>query len=505
MKQLIVLSLILFSFSFGQNYRYSGYLYQSSPEASLFLSNPSYISPAQAYGVTGMFANPAALGFSADYGLAFSVGTPANPKINCRFRILDSTDRQSELKIPFQLGFKEAGGINFLGISKKLGPVGLGFGYMQKSATGIGFDYNVQDDTFIINYTFKDTVEASYAGRDTSIPVTWQLSAPLAVNSRGQGEFSLAKQPLFFGIGSATGPLGYGIGVKLQKYSGNLDGSMFLAGGAQVIGFGTPDLPFKGRIDAVGILPYDTFVVASGNGEFNANRTSLVAGGLVRTGIFKLGITLEKSMATELDGDFNIFTGIVDQISDSIITDTNIVNFIFPDSVYGRKVMRLIPQSLDYDTSGFQGPVTLPGYTQVDLGISVFVLDLYLGATIPQKQEINNLKAGLLLNIPLLIVSLRTGLLASLDYYYTNDSKIIPLRAPVYLGLGGSVRTKINFLPIIPDAQIDFGVKSNAVPLFSKAIFDLLNEDNDFDMITDFESPSFLSLLSFNLGLSLKL
>lgn len=504
-KTIVLFVLIVVCISSGQTYRYSGYLHQSSPEAGLFFSNPGGISPAQAYGVSGMFANPAALGFSSDYGISFCFGTPANPKISCKVRVLDSTERQNTFKIPFQLGFKEAGGINFVSISKKLGPVGIGFGYMQKSATGVGFDFDVDKDTYEITYSFKDTIEASYAGGDTAIPVTWNLTAPLVVNSEGQGHLTLAKQPLFLGIGHTSKPFGIGAGIKLQKYSGNLDGNLFFAGGAAVNGIGIPDAPYRGSINVSGYLPYDTFLLASGIGEFNVNRLSVIVGGLIRTGIFKLGLTLEKAMSVQLDGAFDIYSSIVRSFSDSMITDTDFVHFTLPDSIYGRKVMRFVHQMRDNDTSGFQGPVTLPGYTQLDLGMSLAIFDFYAGLTIPAKKEINSIKAGMLLNIPLPFVSLRAGCLANLDYLFTADEKFIPLRLPVYIGLGGSITTKINFLPIIPDARIDFGIKSNAVPMFSKLIFDQVNTTGDLDMISDFESPTFMSLLSFNLGLSLNL
>jgi hypothetical protein len=506
-KKLIGFSivLVLVSISLAQNYRYAGYLHQSAPEASLFFSNPSYISPAQAYGVTGMFANPAALGFSDDYSVAMLAGTPAHPKIKCNFKVLDSTERQSELKIPLQLGFKEAGGLNFFGFSKKLGPVGVGIGYMQKSGTGIGFDYSAESDTFSITYSFKDTVEASYAGGDTFIPVTWQLQAPLIIDSKGDAEFSLARQPWFLGVGSASGPWSGGLGLKLHHFSGGLNGDIFLAGGAAVVGTGIPDPPIKGTIQAGGIFPYDTIFIARGDGDVSATRASLIAGGLLRTGIFKLGITIEKSFGTTLDGDFNILSSVIKNFSDSVVTETSFVNFILPDSVSGRKFYRLLPQTRSDDTSGFNGPVTLPGYTQIDFGASVFVFDLYLGATIPQKGDINSIKFGSLLNIPISNVTVRTGMLTNIDYLYTNDSKVIPLRIPIYLGLGGSVKTTLSFIPMENTTQIDFGIKSNAIPLFNKVIFDLIEDEDEFDLITDLESPPFLSLLSFNLGLSVNL
>ncbi|MBS4015564.1 MAG: hypothetical protein KGZ86_03915 [Candidatus Latescibacteria bacterium] len=504
-KTIVLFVLIVVGISSGQTYRYSAYLYQSSPEAGLFFSNPSYISPARAEGVTGMFANPAALGFSSDYGIAMVGGTPAHPKIKCNFKVLDSTDQQSELKIPFALGFKEAGGFNFLGISKKLGPVGIGFGYMQKSATGLGFDYAASSDTFSITYSFKDTVEASYAGGDTSIPVTWQLRAPLVIDSKGKADFTLAKQPLFIGIGSASGLFGYGLGFKLQKYSGNLDGSVFLAGGASMIGTGIPDAPFKGSIEAGGIVPYDTIFIIRGDGEVNSNRASLIAGGLIKTGIFKMGITLEKTFASTMNGDFNILSSVITNFSDSVVTETSFVNFILPDSVSGRKFYRLLPQARSEDTSGFSGPVSLPGYTQIDWAMSLLLFDLYLGGTVPQKGEINSFKIGSMISIPLSNLTIRTGMLANLDYLITNDEEFIPLRIPIYIGLGGSYETTLPYVQIENKTRFDFGIKTNSIPLFSKTILDFISGEDDIDVITDLESPSFLSLLSFNLGVSVNL
>jgi hypothetical protein len=120
---------------------------------------------------------------------------------------------------------------------------------------------------------------------------------------------------------------------------------------------------------------------------------------------------------------------------------------------------------------------------------------------LPKKGEINTGKLGILFSVPLSVVTIRAGLLASVDYlYFTDDAgknQILPIRVPLYAGLGASVRTKFNFIPYMPNAKIDFGIRTNAIPWASFALTEAIEQ------ISNVESPSAFSLLGFNLGVSL--
>jgi hypothetical protein len=473
-------------------------LSQSAPEAGLFFSNPSYISPSLAYGTYGIFSNPAALGYSNDYGLNFMLGVPSKPKLNFTARVLDSTDTHRELNVPIELTMKDVGGLNFIGFSKKVGPVGLGIGYMQKSGIGIGLDFD-QSYTFDIDYQIVQPIRASISpGVDTTIPLTWNISAPLPLNAKGNGEASFGKTPLFLGGGIAVGPASVGVGFKLSKYSGDLGTNLNFFSNSNINAIGIPGGTFKGQLTGIVTLS-DTLISVNGNGSFSANRPSFVLGTLIRAGFFKMGISVEQGLKTDLTGNYNLTLLSISEAPDSVKIDSNFVHFIFPDSIYGRARLTVKNSSKTGDTIGGTENISLPGYTKLDLGISLSVFDLYAGGTLPKKGEINNGSLGILFSVPLPMVTVRTGLFASLDYLYTSDNEIIPLRAPIYFGLGGTVGTKLNFIPYAPNAKIDFGIRTNAIPWTGAIIDDIV------DQISDIETPSAFSLLGFNLGVSLNL
>ncbi|MCX7785233.1 MAG: hypothetical protein N2201_03255 [candidate division WOR-3 bacterium] len=480
-------------------------LSQSAPEAGLFFSNPSYISPALADGTYGMFSNPAAIGYTGDYGLAFVLGIPSKPKIECNARILDSTDAHGELSIPLELAFKDAGGLNFFGFSKKLGPVGVGIGYMQKSGTGFGIDFN-QTETLDINYRIVQPIRASIApGIDTTIPMTWNISAPIRVNALGNGDISLGKTPFFVGSGYSFGIGSVGIGFKIARYSGNLGTNIKFDGSTNITATGTPGAPYKGNLTGIATLS-DTFINVIGNGDFRANRLAFIFGGLLRAGFFKMGISLEQGFKTNLSGNYNLTSLRISGAPDSVVITSPIDSIRFYPaqcSIAGNARFNVLRSPKTGDTLGGPQTISLPGYTELNLGISLSVFDLYLGGTLPKKGEVNNGKVGILFSVPLTSITIRTGLLAVLDYAYTTDNAgkdlFIPLRVPIYAGLGASYRTKFNFIPMQPDAQVDFGIKSNAIPLMSNFI------PSDFEQVTNIKTPSFFSLLSFNLGVGLKI
>jgi hypothetical protein len=497
---IILLNIVIFAFA---QTPFKIDLYQSAPEASLFFANPGYLSPALSKGVSSMFSNPAGLGFSSDYELALCVGTPSRPHIKTELKVLDSTEYLGALKVPVEAGIKEPGGFNFIGFSKKLGPLGLGIGISQKSATSIDFDFSPQE-TLNINYEITQMMGARLpTGSDTFIPLKWTIRTPISLRANGSGGINLGKSPLFLGAGYNTGPLGVGLGFKIHQYRGKLDSDVNLSGTVNVTANGRPESPLiKGSITGYGSLS-DTLIKISGSGDFSAFRPALNIGTLLNVGFFKLGLTLEKGFGTELSGDYRLSITRISGPPDSMTVDTNLIYFSPPDSIYGRIRMQVRPSAKTSDTMGGTEKISLPGYTELNLGMSFTILDLYLGATIPRKSEINTGKVGLLLSIPVAPITVRTGFLAIFDYYYHSDSAHsflpIPLRLPIYAGLGISYNTRFIFLPILPDVQIDLGIKYSPVLLATKLI------PSDNEIFSNFETASPLSALSFNLGIGLKI
>lgn len=475
---------------------------QSAPEASLFFANPSYISPALAHGTYGMFSNPAALGYSSDYGLNFIFGVPSKPKLSLTVQAIEATNEHGAIDIPAELTLRDVGGFNFIGFSKKIGPVGLGIGYMQKSSVGIALDA-IGSETFNVNYQIIQPIRATNPyGHDTTVPITWDISAPINLSVNGNGALNLGKAPLFLGGGYNFGIGSVGLGFKLLKYTGELGTNLNLIGSSNIQVIGRPSSPFKGSITGNAFLT-DTVVSVNGNGEFNANRLSIVLGTLLKAGFFKMGLSVEQGFKTTLSGNYNLTTLSISGAPDSVRIDSNFVHFVLPDSVYGRAVLSVNKSPKSSNTLSSQQNVSLAGYTELNLGISLSVFDLYAGGTLPKKREINNAKLGVLFSVPLSTVTIRTGLLATFDYLYFTDNQgkdiILPVRAPIYLGLGGSYRTPLNFIPYTPNAQIDFGIKSNVFPLATRFL------PEDWEIIRDVTSPSIFSTLSFNLGVGLSL
>jgi hypothetical protein len=498
----VVIFLVCVSIGIGQT-PFTLTLSQSAPEVGLFFSNPSYISPALGYGTYGIFSNPAALGYSTNYGLNFLFGIPSKPEIDLTARVLDADSTHGQLNLPLAITMKDVGGFNFLGFSKKLGPVGLGIGYMQRQSMGIGLDFD-QTETLNLSYQIVQPIRANIApGVDTSIRLTWNITGPIALRAVGSGEADFGKTPLFVGGGFASGPVSVGIGCKLSKYSGNLGVNANFVGNAIMSAIGIPSSPFKGQLTGLAALS-DSFISVNGSGDFSANRISFILGTMLRAGFFKMGLTVEQGLKTNLAGNYNLhLLAISGDPPDSVHVDSNFVHFVYPDSIYGRARLTVAKQPKSGDTLGGTSTISLPGYTAVNFGISLSVFDLYAGLTIPKKGEINSGSVGILFSIPVSMVTVRAGLLASADYlYFTDDqgnNQFVPIRAPIYFGVGGTVKTKFNFIPYAPNAQIDFGIRTNAVPWLATPLSNLI------DQISNVQAPSAFSLLGFNLGLSLNI
>ncbi|MCS7258512.1 MAG: hypothetical protein NZ601_03985 [candidate division WOR-3 bacterium] len=479
----------------------------TAPEAGLFFSNPGYITPALAEGPCGIFSNPAALGFRPNYGIAFSWGIPSKPKINSDLTLFQQTTYMSQVTVPLELTIEDKGGFNFLGLMGHVGPVGLGAGLMQKSASGLSFNFQ-QSQTININYQITQIIRARINPTlDTAIPITVDVNAPVQLTLSGNGGVDIGRLPLFFGAGYALGEnISFGLGAKLYQYSGTLNSDINLNFRTNVSCIGRANPPFRGAVTGHALVT-DTILRVLGTGDFNTTQLAFSLGALVRAGFFKMGLTFEKGLSSELAGSYSLNTVRLTNMPDSMRVDSNYVNFILPDSIYGRLAISVLPGQHDHVTIGGPQTLTLRGYNELNLGLSLSIFDLYLGARIPNPHDVNNVKLGLMFSVPVSPVTIRTGVLVSMDYLYNinNNTPILPLRVPIYAGLGASYNLKLNFLegrlsflPALPDAQIDFAVKTNALPWGAKFI-------PNNSLVSNIQSPGVMSLLSFNFGLGLKI
>ncbi len=479
----------------------------TAPEAGLFFANPGYITPALSWGPYGIFCNPAALGFQPDYGLAFAFGIPSKPQINADLTLFQQTNYMSQITVPLELTIEDKGGLNFIGLMGRAGPVGIGLGLMQKSASGLSFDFQ-QTQTININYQITQTIRARINPTlDTAVPITIDINAPVQLSLDGDGALEVGRMPLFIGAGYALGnAFGVGLGTKIYQYTGNLRSGIDFDFRTNVSCVGRAQPPFRGAITGNAFVA-DTIFHVLGNGDFNASQLAITLGTLLRAGFFRMGLTLEQGLPTELSGNYSLTTFRLTDMPDSMRVDSNYVSFVLPDSIYGRLAISVLPGIRDYDTIGGTQTLSLKGYTDLNLGLSFSILDLYLGGRVPNPHDINSAKFGLLLSVPVSPVTVRTGLLASMDYLYqvNNNTPLLPLRVLVYGGLGASYKQtlsflegRLNFLPRLPEVQIDLAVKTNALPWGARFI-------PNNSLVSNIQSPGFMSLLNFNLGLGINI
>ncbi len=502
-RMLAVLIVAISPLLAGGIYEFS--LINSVPEAGLFFLDPGFQNPSKAKGVYGLFSNPAALGFMDKFDVSLSFGIGSKAKFNFDYMAIESTDSQGAVYLPVTFYCKEKGGLNFLGAGYSLGNIGFGIGLLQGNYAGVGININAEA-ALDMNYSVEDTIYYLYGSgnQDTAvIPVTWNLATQCTLSFSGSSEGGLSSSPLFMGAGAGFGIFGIGVGMKLYKYKGDLDAlSAGVTRTASLI-TGTPH-GWNGSINAIANID-DTLYLTELRAKLNGTRTAFSVGALFDLKVLSIGLTYEKGFSTKIK---NL------DIAYSLINVSGSPEECCIDSIY------LDPDSLENGTAvgtaylsysdfrkdstydAITGEAKLPGYSEIRLGLSASYFSLYAGAVLPDgKKELGAFYLGTATSIPLPTVTLRFGTHQRVDYFKDGAGSIIPLRISSHIGLGASIHTSLGFLgkDFGFPATINVGVKTSTFPLLAN-IF-----TKNIESLENFKAASFLSGLSFNLGVRVHL
>jgi len=473
-----------------------------TPEASLFFMNPSYLNPAEAKGVRGIFANPSSLGSSGGLETSFAFSLPKTVTFDFDWVASEASQTHEALLIPVKGQLTEKGGVNFFGLAKSFGILGFGFGFMQGSALSLGFDASGKVN-LSESFEIDDSLSFPIDETDTTIPIRWTVDTKIDLSLEGDGEIGVSSSPLFFGMGAGFGPISLGAGLKLNKYEsigGNPHILTPVTGEIHLTGI--PQGGWSGLVEASGTI-VDTPYKMNLDWSLEGKRWALTLGGTINLGIFKLGVAYEKGFKTSLDGKYRY--ELISTTGNP--SDVTLENFqldsvnIQTGEVYGNAQLSFGNFSKDTTISLREGGFELNGYNTVSLGLGLSVFNIFGGVTIPSNQpEVASLWGGVYFSFPIFLVgSMRAGLLARVDAIKTESGNFIPTRGLAHIGLGASFSTQLKTLgPAIGvPLTIDVGIKTSALPI----LLGILNIED----LENFEKPGIFSGLTLSLGASLSL
>ncbi len=410
---------------------YNIQLYHASTEINSFFLDQGFLNPAAGSGIIGANINPATLGSSQ--GVDFYSGFSFSGESNFAFEeSLEVGGMQDTLVIPFSTLYNAMGGLNFIGLSKKIGIFGVGISYgggykwgLEANLNGsISGEFRPEEPFELTHSDHPDIPEGD------TISVDMPLNGKISVGTQTPIRVEYSKTPFFIGGGVDLGLFNLGAGFKF--FSNRLFGE----GSFNVL----PE-NFSVLVDTTVTSQGEEWTIDSVNGYAVINDT-LLSGKIASSGFsatqtaFDIGMLLDAklikfSLAYEYAPDFSLSGGY--EWNFSLISD-------LPDSV------EINTDNLNVDTASN----TISG------NVGVVINDLPKDVNSERDDNMNlffssyhSLKAGLQFNLSLL----KIGINGTIDFPSSGDYSLSKWSGGLSLGLP------------IPVVDVDMGLAGSLLCL----------------------------------------
>lgn len=463
----------------------------NSVPVNLYFLDEAFLDASRGQGILGASFNPASLGRAGKLniytGVGFAKANYVSRDIIIHFDDEGETQINDSLILPVSIGFLESGGIDFFGISKKFGPIGLGFSIDRGYELGFLLDI---DQT--IGKDFNFTYEKSFTNEDDpNIPVgdTVNVSIPLSgyvhIKGKGKGNIYYKELPMFFGAGTGFGPLNIGIGARITRVSLSGETNFSFLGAVDSIWtyVDTSVQDYQGdiwEIDSVQVFASsveDTLILGGLNGSYKGTRFGGIVGFLLDLRFFKFGISYERTSRLSFDGEHTYIFGFPSSPPEYLDIDTTGLE---ADStfrrIWGKVKLYAGEWPLERESQDSSISITFLPMDRYRAGIyfNLLAMTLSLGGNFDWTSDSIALGEGyfgLSIGLPIPVISTRICLAGKMMYFKipSEDNEIIFIPPAITAGLGLRYSKK----PI----SISFTTKMN----LTQGMLDILNIVEDFE------------------------
>jgi hypothetical protein len=485
----------------------------TTPEASLFALNPAYLNPAAAQGPIGLITNPAALASvrNTEFGLAFGLSHSDRGRFN--MQLVDATQEYESVTVQSEIKMEERGGLAAFGVGRQVGNFALGLGIMQPRQAGVRMSASGKS-SMVFHFDVDEPIT-----RETvpdlpveSIPMRWRVDVQTDVDLRSSpAEIYLSTLPVFLGAAYRMGPLSLGVGAKYLRISSSNESATMTAslrGTANIVGtpYGVDSVsgqPWTGTMRAFAQLE-DTPFEAEYQLGLEGSRWAIIAGSSLDLKLLKLGFTVERAFRDKLKGSYRI--RVVHTAGPPI--DPGVSNVTLDVSQLPRVDgnANLSFRDFEKDSISFSnvGELEIGGYTGISGGLQFLIFGFYAGGEIPRNPpDFGSYYFGGYLDLPLFIlpVKIRTGLLQRMDFIYTEEEDVVPIRSVLHVTAGASFRIGVRrILPALRQPlELQVGIRSSLLPLAFSQIQD------ESEGLEDIDLPSLGETLTLGFGLRIAL
>ncbi|MCK4322101.1 hypothetical protein KAX08_06255 [candidate division WOR-3 bacterium] len=405
-----------------------------SSSNNLFFLDEGFINPGAGYGIIGADINPAVLASTRnfDFYTGFSLTGEGSFDFDDTMMVGGIVE---QIEVTFGTNYRELGGIDFFGVSKRIGPVSIGicrpggnkWGIEAGLSGSVSGDFNPEDP---IELTHGDHPEIP---EEDTIIVNLPISGGIFIDTPEPLRIEYSSSPIFIGAGTGFGPVKVGVGLKFTK-------NRILGKGSITV---RPDT-FSILVDTVvrspsgdywtvdSLVGYavinDTLYYGNLDGDISTTQTAFDLGVILDTKILKLSLAYEYGTNYTLTGDYEWLFREISGFPEVLEFDTSglqvdSINNIISGSV--GVIFNEIPKETNSEIGisnlHFAGYHSLRGGVQLDL----FLLRLGLNGSIdfPTSGDIrlSRLDAGLSFGVPIPVLDVNMGLAGSLIWLDTED------------------------------------------------------------------------------------
>lgn len=471
----------------------------TSSSINLFFLDEGFHNPTAGYGIVGADLNPAVLaaGRNLDFYTGFSMSGKSSSNFEESFEISGVED---SVTIPFGIRYNEIGGMDFIGVSKKIGPVGIGISYQRGYKWGLemGLTGSITGD-FHPDEPFEFThSDYSEIPEGDTIIIDIPFSGGISIETQKPLSVEYSSSPIFIGAGIGLGPLKLGAGMKFSRNKLFGQGSIAILPSTFSVMVDTVVRSPSGNdwtIDS--LIGYatinDTLFYGKLDGDISSTQSAFTLGALLDVKILKASVAYEHGSSFGLLGGYEWLFSRIDDLPESFEIDTS---SLVVDTINNRisGAIGIIMSSVGKDVQSEIGDADLyfSGYNSIRAGFQLDLLILKLGLSgsldFPSAGDISIYEwcGGVSFGLPVPILDVNAGITGGVLWLDTEEENFFLPSATFGLSVGYK---QDNF-------RVNLPLKINITQFLLGAVGDLEEEEVSFD---------FWSNVSFGLGIGVSL
>lgn len=421
----------------------------ASSSSNLFFLDEGFLNPGVGFGVVGMNLNPAVLASTDnfDFYTGFSLTGEGSFEFDDTVMVGGIVE---PIVIPFGANYRELGGIDFFGVSKRIGPVSIGISYTSGYKWGFetGLNGRVSGDfTPEEPYEFTHEDHPDIPEEDTiviDVPIRGGIS--IITDRPLRAEYSAS--PILIGAATGFGPLKLGAGLKFTNYSLKGQGGFSVLPDSFSVTLQYDDvLSPTGTlwdVNLTGNVYIDDTLFAGGlSGDYKSTQTSFILGAILDAKLLKLSLAYEFGNSYNLTGNYDwLFKFVSDFPEDFEIDTTGMVVDTINNEIYGdvgviiSDIPKKINSEIGYDDLYFAGCNSIKAAVQLDLFLFRLGLNGFIDFSTKEGIRLNRLVAGASFGLPIPVIDVNMGLVGSFIWLDTDDGDFFLPSVTAGLSLG---------------------------------------------------------------------